>query len=117
MNKARILIAGIALIILAVCPPASAENVYIPAENYTGSNNIADRPITVDSYGWLHGLDNTGEWLEYDFSLLSFGIHSSTIMIKGTMGVDFHLRLEVTGKNNHSFQVIDFYFTGSGFTG
>ena len=117
MNRVRILIVGIALVVLAACPPASAENVYIPAQNYTGSNDIADRPITVDSYGWLHGLDNTGEWLEYDFSLLSFGIHSSTIMIKGTMGVDFHLRLEVTGINNHSFQVIDFYFTGSGFTG
>ena len=117
MKRTGILLAGIALIILAASPPSSAEDVYIPAQNYTGSNNIADRPFTVDSTGWLHGLDNTGEWLEYDFSLLSFGVHSSTLQIKGTMGVEFHLRLEITGNTTHSFQVIDFNFTGSGLFG
>jgi len=117
MRRTGILLAGIAIIVLAASPPSSAEDVYIPAQDYSAANDIADRPITVDSYGWLHGLDYTGEWLEYDFSLLSFGVHSSTLQIKGTMDVEFHLQLEITGNTTHSFQVIDFNFTGSGFVG
>ena len=117
MNKVRILLSGIALIALAACPPASAEDVYITAPSYTASNNIADRPISVDSYGWLHGLDNTGEWVEYHFDLTGYGVHSSIIMVKGTLGVDFHLRMEITGDTSHSFQALDFNFTGSGFVG
>jgi len=117
MNKVRILFSGIALIALAACPPASAEDVYITAPSYTASNNIADRPISVDSYGWLHGLDNTGEWVEYHFDLTGYGVHSSIIMVKGTLGVDFHLRMEITGDTSHSFQALDFNFTGSGFVG
>lgn len=117
MKRIRTLLAGIALVVMAACPPVSAEDVFIPAQNYTGSNDIAGRPFTVDSYGWLHGLDNSGEWVEYEFNLLSYGVHSSSIMVKGTMGVAFHLRLEITGNTTHSFQAIDFNFTGSGFVG
>ncbi len=102
---------------MAAYPPASAEDVFIAASSYTAANDIADRPITVDSYGWLHGLDHEGEWLEYHFDLLGFGVHSSSIMVKGTMGIEFHLRMEITGDISHSFQIIDFNFTGSGFVG
>jgi hypothetical protein len=117
MYKVRILLSAVALIALSACPPASAEDVYITAPSYTASNDISDRPITVDSYGWLHGIDKAGEWLEYEFDLTSYGIHSAVIMVKGTLGVDFHLQMEITGKTSHTFQMLDFNFTGSGFVG
>lgn len=111
------LLSSIILIVLAACPPASAEDVFIPASSYTAVNNIADRPITIDSSDWLHGLDCEGEWIEYHFDLLGFGVYSSGITVKGTLGYDFHLRMEITGDVSHSIQFIDFYFTGSGFVG
>ena len=80
-------------------------------------NNIAYRPITVDSYGWLHGIDYEGEWLEYNFGLTIFGVHSSGILVKGTLGTEFHLRMEITGDDSQLIQSLDFNFTGSGFTG
>lgn len=117
MTSGKTLLACIALIVLAACPPATAEDVVIPASSYTASNDIADRPITVDPYGWLHGLDCEGEWLEYHFDLLGFGVHSSSIRVKGTTGVDFYLRMELTGDVSQSIQIIHFNFTGSGFFG
>lgn len=91
--------------------------MFIPAASYTAANDIADSPITVDSYGWLHGLDCEGEWLEYHFNLLGFGVHSSSITVKGTTGIDFNLRMELTGDVSNSTQIIHFNFTGSGFVG
>ena len=117
MRSEKTLLFGIALAVLAACPPAFAEDVYIYAPAYTAVNNIADRPITIDSYGWLHGIDYEGEWLEYTFGLTSFGTHSSGILVKGAMGVEFHLQMEITGNGSHFVQILDFNFTGSGFTG
>ncbi len=117
MRSGKIQLACIALIVFAACPPATAEDVFIPASNYTAANDIAGLPITVDSYGWLHGLDCDGEWLEYHFDLLGFGVHSSRIIVKGTTGVDFNLRMELTGDESQSIQIIHFNFSGSGFVG
>ena len=107
----------LALVVLVACPPASAEDVFIPAPSYSEVNNIAERPITVDSYGWLHGIDYEGEWLEYTFELTSFGTYSSGIRVKGTLGTEFHLQMEITGNDSHFLQKLDFNFTGSGFIG
>ncbi len=49
MKRTGILLAGIALIILAASPPSSAEDVYIPAQDYSAANDIADQPFKVDS--------------------------------------------------------------------
>ena len=117
MRIAYTLLYGIALVLLAACPPVSSEDVYIHAPDYTAVNDIADRPITVDSYGWLHGIDCEGEWLEYAFELTSFGVHSSGMLVKGTMGTEFHLQMEITSNDSHFFQILDFNFTGSGFVG
>ena len=117
MISAKTLLSGIALVLLAACSPASAEDVFIPAPSYSAVNNIAGRPITVDSYGWLHGIDYKGEWLEYNFELTIFGVHSSGILVKGTLGTEFHLRMEITGNDSHFLQSLDFNFTGSGFIG
>ena len=117
MRSAKILLSIIALTVLAACPPSYAEDVYIHAPNYTAVNDIADRPITVDSYGWLHGIDCEGEWLEYTFELTGFGTYSSSILVKGTLGTEFHLRMEITGNDSHFVQILDFNFTGSGFIG
>ena len=99
------------------CPSATAEDMVIPASSYTATNNIAGSPITVDRYGWLHGLDCMGEWLEYHFDIVEFGVHSSNITVMGTTGVDFDLVMELTGDLSHSTRMIQFNFTGSGFVG
>lgn len=117
MISAKTLIFSIAIVLLAACPPASAENVHIMAAAYTAVNDIANRPITVDSEGWLHGIDCEGESLEYTFGLTVFGTHSSSIMVKGELDIDFHLQMEVTGSDSHFLQFVDFNFTGAGFLG
>jgi hypothetical protein len=117
MISAKTLLSVIALVLLAACPPASGEDVIIAAPSYSAVNNITGRPITVDSYGWLHGIDYEGEWLEYTFELTSFGVHSSGILVKGTLGAEFHLHMVITGTDSHFLQSLDFNFTGSGFVG
>jgi hypothetical protein len=105
--------------VLALLPAGSAvaQDVFITAPAYTASNNIGGRPLTTDSYGWVHGIDLNGEWLEYDFDLAGFGTHSARIVVKGEMGVEYRVRMELTGDVSHSIQVIDFDFTGAGFVG
>jgi hypothetical protein len=117
MRPGKALFSGIALIVFLACPPATAEDMVIPAFSYTTTNDIAGNPITIDEYGWLHGLDCTGEWLEYHFDLVEFGVHSSNITVMGTTGVDFHLQMELSGDLSRSTQIIQFNFTGSGFVG
>ena len=112
----RLLFAAV-LILAMYALPAWAEDVYILAMDYTAVSNTGGRPITVDSYGWLHGIDIEGEWLEFEFDLATFGEHSSTIHVKGEMDVPFHLRMEITGNSSHFMEVLDFNFTGSGFVG
>jgi len=117
MRPGKTLFPGIALIILAACPPATAEHVVIPGSSFTAANDIAGLPVTVDVLGWVHGLDCKDEWLEYHFDLLEFGVHSSSITVMGTTGVDFHLQIELTGDLSGSVQIIHYNFTGSGFVG
>jgi hypothetical protein len=107
----------ILLLVFLASSPAAAQNLVIPAPSYTSANDIASLPITVDPYGWVHGIDTKGEWLEYDLELLVPGNYSSSITVKGTMGVAFDLELEFTGSVSQTAQTVQFGFTGSGFVG
>jgi hypothetical protein len=110
-------VSSCAAIMLLLSCPAAAQDVFINAPTYSGSYNIGGRALTTDSYGWVHGIDVSGEWLEYDLALLVFGTYASRIVVKGTMGVEYSIRMEITGDVSHSIQVVDFDFTGAGFVG
>jgi hypothetical protein len=117
MRTFKTLAAILSLTLLGLCPPASAEDVYIYAPDYTAANDAAGIPLSVDAYGWLHGMDSEGEWLEYEFDLEVSGEHAVGLLVKGEMDVDFNLRMEVSGGSEPLVKVLDFNFTGTGFTG
>ena len=101
---------------MALPLPVSAEDVSIAAADTICTHNISMMPITV-SNGWVRGMDFTGEWVEYQFTISGFGVNESNIVAMGTIGVPFSVRMILTGSVTHTVQTINFNFTGSGFLG
>lgn len=104
------------LAVLFVPGAAGAEDVVIFAKDYIDSHDIGLEPIGVRS-GWLVGLDYPGEWTEYQFSLSGFGTNRAELHAMGQLGIQFHIRIILTGAQSGNEQRVDFIFYGRGFSG
>ena len=117
MRSARTLrlLAG-TLIILLHSRPSYAEDVSIPAPEYTASYDISLAPIGIEAGTLLTGLDYPEEWVEYHFNISGFGIHHSRILLMGALNVPFSIRMTLTADVTHMVQQSSFEFVGTGFT-
>ena len=116
----------IALLILAVAlaaPAASpAQSVWFEAENYTDYYDFAFSPIQVlyvsgCSNGYiLYGLDTIDEWVEYTFSVSSFGIYSFTMHCQADQNQPYTVQIRLTGGTSGQVQVFEVQFTGTGYS-
>ncbi|MBU8922472.1 MAG: hypothetical protein KOO63_11700 [Bacteroidales bacterium] len=104
------------LMVIVLLPSSSdAKDVVIDATHYTESNDVGSIPVGVAPMGHLQGLDMPGEWTKYTFSTTELGAYGTSLLIRGTLGVEFHLQLVIEPVGVVEIQKFDFFFTGLGF--
>ncbi|RJR29667.1 MAG: hypothetical protein C4574_03200 [Candidatus Latescibacterota bacterium] len=92
---------------------AGAVSVTLEAENFSRCHDVDFDPIRkVDTR--LHGLGAPGEWVEYDFSMSSFGTYAATLVCWGEIGVTYTMHLSYSDLEDTGLQTIAFTFAGTG---
>lgn len=116
MNRRTAAIIVLITLSLAYPREASSQDILVYAGEYTDSLDIAGDPIGTNLLGWMTGLDYPGEWVEYDIEPQSYGTYEVRMAVRGVENVQYHLELTVTDGSTGEQQVIQFDFTGLGFS-
>lgn len=99
---------------------ANAGGALIEAENYTACRDVfhglilgVEDPASSGGFK-LVGLDWANEWTEYDVTVRTFGEWSAEMKCAGEVGVDYTIRMTLTGTTSGNSQSVDMTFTGAG---
>lgn len=109
------------LILIATAETAGAQVITIEAEWYAESHDIGGIPIGIQTDSgcsggmFLVGLDIGDEWTTYDVSVDTAGVYAPRLVCRGSVDVEYHLRLTLVPDTLGGSQTIDFFYTGIGY--
>lgn len=101
--------------------PCSARGIVIEGEDFvayhdTGGVVISSIALSGCSGGHaLSGLDQAGEWVDYNVPVTGFGRYTFLIKCRGDFGVPYTLRVLFTPAEEGVEQTVDFSFVGMGY--
>ncbi|MEJ2720988.1 MAG: hypothetical protein P8181_07575, partial [bacterium] len=101
--------------------PCSARGIVIEGEDFVayhdvGGVGIASILLSGCSGGHaLSGLDQVGEWVEYNVPVSEFGRYTFLMKCRGDFGVPYTLRMVFTPAEEGTEQTVDFAFVGMGY--
>ena len=108
-------------IALRLSAPVFSDPAVIEAENFSGFNDVARKPIQSRSAPGCHGgkmitgLDRPGEWTSYAFNVDRAGDYAIRLACRGEQDASFRLRLTVSSVNGESVGELVPAFFGKGY--
>jgi hypothetical protein len=111
----------ILLIVTAIAAPCYSATIKIEAESYTSYKDTAGNRISFASNSecsggfYLFGLDYTNEWVSYTVPISGYSTYKASMYLRGDLGVEYNLRLELTPVEGGFTQTTYFNFIGLGF--